>query len=165
MLWPHIARIIAGAGRDYNLRTIFSLQTKHCIAGVWNKNSHMHVFGTTILPISSCNDAWTMSRHQSRYPQAATILIRHSFLGRQEDHWQGPGICSHFEVVFINLMPCMVTTSSSLNEWGKIKIPTIKIFIHEQHSDLLCLWQLLATDWLWLQQLHHPLYGLRIDQV
>ena len=92
MLWPHIARIIAGAGRDYNLRTIFSLQTKLCIAGVLNKNNQMHVCGTTILPISSCNDAWAMSRHHSRYPQAETILIRHGFLGRQEDHWYAPRI-------------------------------------------------------------------------
>ena len=108
MLWPHIARIIAGAGRDHNLRTIFSLQTKLCIAGVWNKNNQLHVCGTTILPISSCNDAWAMSRHHSRYPQpgqAATMSIRNSFLGtavRQEAQSDAPRIVSHFEVGFIH---------------------------------------------------------------
>ena len=92
MLWPHIERIIARAGRDYNLRTIFSVKTKLCIAVIWNMNNQMHVCTSTVLPISSCSDAWTMSRHHSRYPQpgrAGTILIRNGFLGtavRQMEH-------------------------------------------------------------------------------
>jgi hypothetical protein len=41
MLWPNIERIIAGAGRDHNLRTISSLNTKLCVAVFWNKNNYV----------------------------------------------------------------------------------------------------------------------------
>ena len=70
MLWPHIERIIAGAGGDYNLRTIPSFHPEFCIAVFWNNkqkcNFIIRYTAVLFLPISSCKDDWTMIRYSTR---------------------------------------------------------------------------------------------------